>query len=76
MFRNQVHICNAGVNNYFVAASFTALTEIAKTIVERTCEAVKGNCQFCYLTEKAAKSVFNVSPCTPRTGSYIKMVQL
>ena len=29
--------------NFFIAASFTALTEIAKTVVEGTCEAVKGN---------------------------------
>ncbi len=28
--------------NYFLAASFTALTEIAKTVVEGTCEAVQG----------------------------------
>ncbi len=41
--------------NYFIAASFTALTEIAKTVVEGTCEAVQGNHQTCYPPLQATK---------------------
>ncbi len=32
--------------NYFLAASFSALTEIAKTVVEGTCEVLKGKFHF------------------------------